>query len=76
MIAFLKPLLTLAGMEVDGVNVTGAILVPDTGNWRTFRFIGKSGVSLTAGQHVLRMYAEQQYFNLDSIRILAETPTP
>jgi hypothetical protein len=36
-------------VEIDGVDRTGSILVPNTGNWRTFQYIGKSGVSLTAG---------------------------
>jgi len=26
-------------------------------------------VSLTAGQHVLRVYSEQEYFNLDAVQI-------
>jgi hypothetical protein len=55
--------------EIDGVNVTGSIAVPSTGCWGTFQWFGKDGVSLTAGQHVLRIVAEQQYFNLDAIRI-------
>jgi len=55
--------------EIDGVNVTGPIAVPSTGWWGTFQWFGKDGVSLTAGQHVLRIVAEQQYFNLDAIQI-------
>jgi hypothetical protein len=43
------------------------------GSWWTFQWVGKSGVALTAGQHILRVYAEQQYFNLDAIRTVAET---
>jgi hypothetical protein len=59
-------------IEIDGVNVTGSILVPNTGSWWTFQWVGKSGVTLTAGQHALRVFAEQQYFNLDAIRTVAE----
>ena len=62
--------------EIDGVNVTGPIAVPSTGSWDTFQWFGKDGVSLTAGQHVLRIVAEQQYFNLDAIRISRQLPTP
>jgi hypothetical protein len=58
--------------EIDGVNVTGPIAVPSTGWWGTFQWFGKDGVSLTAGRHVLRIVAEQQYFNLDAIRILQQ----
>ncbi len=39
--------------EVDGVNVTGSLLVPDTDNYNTFASVKKT-VSLTAGTHVLR----------------------
>jgi hypothetical protein len=58
-------------VEIDGVDVTGSVPVPPTGSWRTFQGTGKDGVSLTAGLHVLRIYADQEYFNLDQIRILA-----
>ena len=56
-------------VEIDGTDVTGPITVPSTGWWGTFAWLGKSGVSLTAGNHVLRVHAEQEYFNLDAIRI-------
>jgi carbohydrate binding protein with CBM6 domain/glucose/sorbosone dehydrogenase/purple acid phosphatase-like protein len=56
-------------IEIDGVDVTGPILAPNTGNWNSFRFVGKAGVNLTAGRHILRIHSEQEYFNLDAIRI-------
>jgi chitinase len=59
-------------IEIDGVDVTGPIDVPNTGWWGTFRWSGKDGVHLTAGQHVLRIVAERQYFNLDAIRIVRQ----
>jgi hypothetical protein len=59
--------------EIDGANVTGSITVPSTGSWGTFRWVGKSGISLAAGTRVLRIYAEQEYFNLDAIRIVSDT---
>ncbi len=40
-------------VEVDGVDKTGPIQIPDT-NW-TFATVNKSGIQLTAGQHVLRV---------------------
>ena len=60
-------------MTVDGVNVTGKKTLPYTGDWTTFRWaVVKSGVPLTAGRHVLRIVADIQYFNLNSIRIRNE----
>ena len=64
-------------VEIDRVDVTGSLAVPFTGNWRTFQYVGTGGVSLTAGRHLLKIYADQEYFNLDAIRIVAETvPIP
>jgi hypothetical protein len=42
-------------VEVDGVDKTGAIAVPNTGSWENWSVVGKSGVSLTAGDHVVRL---------------------
>ena len=57
-------------MEIDGVDVTGPVTVPNTGSWRTFQWMGVGGVSLATGRHVLRLHAEQEYFNLDALRIV------
>lgn len=42
-------------VEVDGVNVTGAITIPSTGGWENWVTVGKSSISLTAGKHVVRL---------------------
>src|SRR5712691_2625992 len=62
-------------IEVDGQNVTGTVSVPNTGDWNTFQWVGKTGVPLAAGQHVLKIVADQQYFNLNSIMTVV-TPLP
>jgi Polysaccharide lyase len=49
--------------------------VPNTGSWNTFQWVGKKGVELTAGIHVLKIVAEQQYFDLNSIRVAVPTTT-
>src|SRR5439155_12230857 len=56
-------------VEIDGVNVTGTVTVPNTGNWNSHQWVGKKGVALAAGQHVLKIVADQQYFDLNSIRV-------
>jgi hypothetical protein len=63
-------------IEIDGVNITGSVLVPNTGSWSTFQWVGKLGVPLTAGTHVLKIVVDQQYFNLNSIRALSTSPSP
>lgn len=42
-------------ITVDGTNVTGSLSVPNTGGWQTFRTITKTGVTLAAGQHIVRV---------------------
>ncbi|MGB7160954.1 MAG: DNRLRE domain-containing protein [Tepidisphaeraceae bacterium] len=43
-----------AHVEIDGVNVTGAVTVPDTNDFSTFKSVTKT-LTLTAGQHVMRL---------------------
>ncbi|HXW08851.1 MAG TPA: carbohydrate-binding protein [Vicinamibacterales bacterium] len=42
-------------IEVDGVDRTGSISVPNTGGWQTWTTIRKTGVSLLAGPQVWRV---------------------
>jgi len=42
-------------IEVDGTDVTGALIVPGTGGWQTWQSIALDGIALTAGSHVLRV---------------------
>ena len=63
-------------VEIDGTDVTGPITA-NTGSWDNFQWVGARGVALTAGIHVLKIVADQQYFNLNSIRVNAtSTSTP
>jgi chitodextrinase len=62
-------------LEIDGVNVTGSVAVPNTGGWNTFQDVGVGGISLSAGQHVLRIHSDQEYFDLTSIRVSTDADT-
>jgi hypothetical protein len=42
-------------VEVDRVNVTGAIQVPNTNGWQSWNFASKAGITLAAGTHVIRI---------------------
>jgi hypothetical protein len=59
-------------VEIDGTNISGPVAVPSTGSWTTFQWVGKKGLALTTGRHVLKIVSDQQYFNLNSVRV---TPT-
>ena len=42
-------------IEVNGVDKTGPIAVPNTGGWQVWRTLSKSGVALSAGEQVIRV---------------------
>jgi hypothetical protein len=58
------------------VDVTGKVSVPNTGDWNIFQWVGKKGVALSAGQHRMKIVADQQYFDLNSIRVVDPAPLP
>jgi len=63
-------------VELDGVNLTGNVVVPNTGGWNTFQWVSKNSLALPAGTHVLKVVADQQYFNLNSVRLTAVAAPP
>jgi hypothetical protein len=44
-----------AHIEIDGAKVSGAIALPDTGGWNTWKTVTAPGVNLPAGTHVLKL---------------------
>ncbi|MBX9851636.1 MAG: carbohydrate-binding protein [Cytophagaceae bacterium] len=60
-------------IEMDGVNISGAISVPNTGGWQNWQTVTKSGVSLTAGQKVMRFVMTTGNFNLNYIEVVNST---
>jgi hypothetical protein len=65
-------------VEVDGVDKTGQLTVPNTGKWQTWTTITKSGVSLTAGTHVVRLKMDSAgslgyVGNFDWLRFVAKS---
>src|SRR5262249_54016282 len=61
-------------IEIDGVNVTGTVLVPSTSTvtWEAYQWIvAKTLVPLEAGTHNLGIVCEEQWFGLDAIEIAA-----
>jgi hypothetical protein len=45
-------------VEVDDVDKTGPIAVPDTGGWQTWQTMTTAGIPLTAGERVIRIYLD------------------
>lgn len=42
-------------LEVDGVNVTGPLKIPNTGNWQVYATVNAPGIILSAGTRILRV---------------------
>jgi hypothetical protein len=61
-------------IEVDGADKTGTLTVPDTRDWQSWTTVGKSGVTLSAGRHMIRIKADAAgalgyVANFDSITV-------
>jgi len=47
-------------LEIDGVNVTGAMSIAPTGGWQNWTTISAGGIALSAGPHTLRLLMDAQ----------------
>jgi hypothetical protein len=68
-------------LEIDGVNVTGPVSVPNTGGWQSWTTVKKTGVNLNAGSQVWRFVADSAgatgaFANLNYIRVAAPSAPP
>src|SRR5262249_55392999 len=54
---------------VDEVKVTDFIVLPNTGGWDQYQWIGETTIALTAGTHLIKIVSVMPYFGLNSIRI-------
>jgi hypothetical protein len=64
-------------VEIDGANVTGAMAIPSTGAWQTCTTVTRTGISLSAGQHILRIGIDAAGFNLNWVSLTSGgTPPP
>ena len=57
-------------IEIDDADVTGAVTVPLTTGWDDYQWVDTPGVSVTAGQHVLKLVALGTYFRTDKLRLV------
>jgi hypothetical protein len=68
-------------VEVDGVDKTGPIAVPDTGGWQTWQTMTTAGIPFTAGQRVIRVVFDTEgsssgVGNYNWFRVVAAPPPP
>ena len=64
--------------ELDGVKIGANVSVASTGSWDTYAWVSAGKINLPAGQHVLKLVSDAQYFNVNSIRasLVAAAVTP
>ncbi|MDB5272654.1 MAG: carbohydrate-binding protein, partial [Chitinophagaceae bacterium] len=63
-------------VEIDGVNVSGAIAVPNTGGWQTWQTVTIKNIPLIAGQRMLRIVMDTDGFNLNKVVFTPSSTTP
>src|SRR4051812_6164557 len=63
-------------IEVDGVNVSGSVKIPQTGSWSTYQPAGKTGIALSAGTHVIKIVSDSQWFNVSAVNIALSATQP
>ncbi|MFL5730847.1 MAG: glycosyl hydrolase family 8 [Cytophagaceae bacterium] len=63
-------------IEMNGTNVTGAVAISNTGGWQTWQTVTVSGITLSAGPQVMRIFMDTDGFNLNYVDIAASTTTP
>ncbi|MCR6638790.1 MAG: carbohydrate-binding protein [Sporocytophaga sp.] len=52
-------------VEMDNEDITGAIMVPNTGGWQKWETVTVPGIDLTSGQKIMRIVFESDYMNLN-----------
>jgi len=63
-------------IEIDGVNITGTIAIPNTGGWQTWQTVTVPNITLTSGTKVMRVVMDTDGFNLNYINTTASSSTP
>ncbi len=64
-------------VEMNGVNVSGNIVVPNTGGWQTWQTVTINNIALTSGQKIMRIYFDTDGINLNYINFsTGSTPPP
>jgi hypothetical protein len=63
-------------VEVDGTNVTGAMSFTDSSGWQSWVNVIAPNISLSAGNHTLRIVMDTGGFNLNYVDVTAPGQTP
>ncbi|MDB5257365.1 MAG: carbohydrate-binding protein, partial [Chitinophagaceae bacterium] len=56
-------------MEIDGIDVTGSVSLPNTGAWQTWATTTVPNIAFSAGTHTIRLFIVTGGFNLNSFTV-------
>jgi hypothetical protein len=56
-------------VEIDGVNVSGPITVPNSGGWQVWETIKVPNINLTSGAHIMRIAFDSDYMNFNYLEV-------
>lgn len=60
-------------LSVDGMDRSGTVSTPSTGGWQEFTSVIFKGLSLTKGEHTLRMHSVKAYPNINWLKFTEST---
>lgn len=65
-------------LEVDGVNVTGVVNIPNTGGFQAWQTVAVPNIPLTQGTHVITLYFDENDTNINKMEFVlsGSTTTP
>ncbi len=63
-------------IEMNGVNVTGVIKVPNTGDFQAWQTVTVPAISLTAGKQIMKIVFDSDEINLNYVDIAAGNKAP
>ena len=63
-------------IEMDGVNITGSIAIPNTGDWQVWQTVTVPNITLTAGIKIMKVVMDTDGFNLNYVNVTASVTPP
>ncbi|WP_343617970.1 PQQ-dependent sugar dehydrogenase [Flavobacterium sp.] len=57
-------------LEVDGVNVTGILNIPNTGGFQAWQTVAVPNIPLTQGDHVITLYFDENDININKMEFV------
>lgn len=57
-------------LEVDGINVTGVVNIPNTGGFQAWQTVAVPNIPLTQGNHVITLYFDENDINVNKMEFV------